>query len=147
MTEPEDLNDVPEAVEGGGKSGDAAFEAGLRRAMRRVEVRADLTGRLFALAAQAEQQRVAAGGGPRVVRLASGARVLAMPRRTAAWISSAIAAALVAGIFVGQHEYVRHEKRVIAERQFETATRITNQALEQTRQQLQQQGIDLDGGQ
>jgi hypothetical protein len=71
-------------------------------------------------------------------------RLFVVPRRQwMGWASGAIAAMLVAGVFAGQHVRVEHERRAVAERQFETATRITDETLEQTRRQLAQQGITL----
>jgi hypothetical protein len=40
--------------------------------------------------------------------------------------------------------HTEHERRVQAEQQFETAERITDQALQHTREQLRSQGIYLD---
>lgn len=122
------------------------FERALTRAMRRVEVRAETTAKFMALAAEAEQKRVHAGGGWRLIKLSNGGRVFAMPRfpQTRAWMGGAIAAVLATGCFVGAHMHTEHERRVQAERQFEAAERITDQALEHTREQLQAQGISLD---
>ena len=56
------------------------FERALSRAMRRVEVRAETTAKFLALAEEAEQKRVHAGGGFRLIKLSNGGRVFAMPR-------------------------------------------------------------------
>jgi hypothetical protein len=111
--------------------------------MRRVEVRAETTKKFLALAEEAEQKRVHAGGGLRLLKLSNGGRVFAMPKPRA-WMGGAIAAVLAMGCFVGARIHTEHERKVQAERQFETAERITDQALERTREQLQQRGIRLE---
>jgi hypothetical protein len=55
-----------------------------------------------------------------------------------------MAAVLAIGVFVGGQAYHRHQQKVLATQQFETATRITNQALDQARQQLARAGVSLD---
>jgi hypothetical protein len=119
------------------------FEESLSRAMRRVEVRAETTAKFLALAEEAERKRVHAGGGFRLIKFSNGGRVFAMPRPRA-WMGGAIAAVLAMGIFVGAHVHEQHERRAVAQQQFETAQRITDQTLERTREQLERQGIDLD---
>ncbi len=123
------------------------FEQALARAMKRVEVRADMAAKFLALADEAERKRQHAGGGLRLLKLSNRARVIAMPRPRA-WMGGAIAAVLTIGCFVGTRIHTDHERRVMAERQaeqqFETAERITDQALAQTREQLQQRGIRLE---
>jgi hypothetical protein len=47
-------------------------------------------------------------------------------------------------VFTGVQVHERHERRERAEQQFETATRITDQALAQAREQLQRAGVPLD---
>jgi len=61
------------------------------------------------------------------------------------WTSGAIAAALLAGLFIaGQiHARQQREEAKRAEQQFDVALRITSETLAQTRQQLQQAGIEL----
>lgn len=122
------------------------FERALARAMQRVEVRAETTAKFLALAEEAERKRVNAGGGWRLIKLSNGGRVFAMPRfpQAKAWMGGAIAAVLAMGCFVGAHIHTEHERRVQAQRQFEAAERITDQALAQTREQLRAQGIYLD---
>ena len=135
MNGPEDMDQELDAK-------DREFEAALSRAMKRVEVRAELSAKLLVLADEAEEKRVAAGGGMRLLKLSNGGRVLAFPRQRA-WMGGAIAAVLAIGVFVGQQAHERHERRVEAQRQFETAERITDQTLERTREQLRQAGITL----
>jgi hypothetical protein len=120
------------------------FEEALARAMRRVEVRAETTAKFLALAAEAERKRVAGGsGGMRLIKFSNSSRVFAMPRPRA-WMGGAIAAVLAMGIFVGTHVHEQHERRVVAEQQFETAERITDETLARTREQLERQGINLE---
>jgi hypothetical protein len=127
------------------------FEAALGRAMQRVEVRAETAAKFLALAEEAERSRVKAGGGLRLVRLSSGGRVIAMPRlrlpQTQAWMGGAIAAVLAIGVFAGAHiheQHEQHERRMMAQQQFEAAERITDATLARTREQLERQGIVLD---
>ena len=120
------------------------FEEALSRAMRRVEVRAETTAKFLALAEEAERKRVAGGsGGMRLIKFSNSSRVFAMPRPRA-WMGGAIAAVLAMGIFVGTHVHEQHERRVVAEQQFETAERITDETLARTREQLERQGINLE---
>jgi hypothetical protein len=122
------------------------FEQALSRAMQRVEVRAETSAKFLALAEEAERKRVHAGGGFRLIKLSNGGRVFTMPRPRA-WMGGAIAAVLALGVFVGTHvheQHEQHERRVMAEQQFQTAERITDETLEHTREQLEQRGIKLD---
>ena len=119
------------------------FEQALTRAMKHVEVRAETTAKFLALAEEAERKRAHAGGGFRLIKFSNGGRVFAMPRpRT--WMSGAIAAVLAIGIFVGAHIHDQHERRVEAQKQFETAERITDETLARTRVELARQGIELE---
>ena len=60
-----------------------------------------------------------------------------------AWVGGAIAAALVLGAFVGDQVHVRREREraALATQQFETATRVTDHALDQVRAQLARAGV------
>ena len=71
-------------------------------------------------------------------------RLLMMPR-VQAWMGGAIAAALVMGALITARVHVVHqqEQAALTERQFETAMRVTNQALNQTQAQLQRAGLKL----
>jgi hypothetical protein len=128
----------------------AEFEQALARAMKRVEVRAETSAKFLALAEEAERKRVHAGGGLRLVKLSNGGRVFAMPRMpqpravVRSWMGGAIAAVLAMGCFVGVRIHTEHDRRMQAERQFETAERITDQTLEKTREQLAERGIRLE---
>lgn len=122
------------------------FEQALGRAMQRVEVRAETAAKFLALAEEAERSRVKAGGGLRLVRFSSGGRVLAMPRPRA-WMGGAIAAVLAIGVFAGAHiheQHEQHERQMMAQQQFETAERITDETLARTRAELEQRGINLE---
>ena len=73
------------------------------------------------------------------------AGVLAMPRRVRVWASGAVAAAVLAGVFV-THEVRLRDQRLEAERaqqQFETAMQITSETLQDVRTQLQRAGVEL----
>jgi hypothetical protein len=123
------------------------FEQALARSMRRVEVRAETTAKFLALAEEAERKRTHAGGGFRLIRLSNGGRVFAMPQPrawTRSWMGGAIAAVLAMGCFVGAHVHEQHERRVEAEKQFQTAERITDETLARTRAELARQGIELE---
>ena len=106
------------------------FEEQLAQAMRRVDAPEGFAERVLERAAQPEARR---------------AKVLAMPRRVRAWAGGAIAAAVLAGVFV-THEVRLRDQRLEAERaqqQFETAMQITDLALDHTRRQLQRAGVEL----
>lgn len=121
------------------------FEQALARSMRRVEVRAETTAKFLALADEAERKRVHAGGGFRLIKLSNGGRVFALPHAwTRTWLGGAIAAVLAMGVFVGTHVHEQHERRVEAQKQFETAERITDETLARTRAELARQGIELE---
>jgi hypothetical protein len=66
-----------------------------------------------------------------------------MPARLRLWASGAIAAALLVGVFAGDQLHARHqrERAQLAQQQFEAGVRITDDALEHTREQLAQAGI------
>ncbi|HZQ42468.1 MAG TPA: hypothetical protein VFA99_04420 [Acidobacteriaceae bacterium] len=133
------------------------FEQALARSMRRVEVSAETAAKFLALAEEAERKRVLhpseqrtfagdpghAGGGFRLIELSNAGRVFAMPRPRS-WLGGAIAAVLAMGVFVGAHIHEQHERRVEAQKQFETAERITDETLAHTRAELARQGIELE---
>jgi hypothetical protein len=127
------------------------FEQALGRAMQRVEVRAETAAKFLALAEEAERKRVHTGGGFRLLKLSNGGRVIAMPRlripQARAWMGGAIAAVLAIGVFAGAHlheQHEQHERQAMAQQQFETAERITDETLAHTREQLEQRGINLE---
>src|SRR5579875_2593148 len=141
MNGPEDKRPIDTEVKN--EAGMQHFEQALARAMKRVEVRAETTAKFFALAEEAERKRRHAGGGFRLIKLSNGGRVFTMPHPRG-WMGGAIAAVLAMGCFVGAHIHTEHERRIQAERQFETAERITDQTLQRTREQLAQQGIQIE---
>ena len=107
----------------------AELERELAHALRRVDAPEGFAGRVLA-AAETTPRR---------------AKVLAMPARVRMWTGGAIAAALLAGVFV-QREVRAHERReqaALAQQQFETALRITGDTLDDVRRQLQHAGVEL----
>jgi len=119
LNQPGDLNQPDESF--------AEFDRHLTVALKRVDPPKEFSDRVMARAQPA-------GSAP--------AKLMRMkPRR--AWASGAIAAAVLAGAFSGEEVHLRHqrERAELAQRQFETAMRITDQTLERVRQQLQQAGI------
>src|ERR1700712_198280 len=133
MSGPERLKDVDEMDE---------FERSLQRAMKRVDVRAETTAKIFAIVAEAERERQQTGR--MWVTPKTGAKLLFMPKPAfRSWIGGAVAAVLAVGVFVGVHE--RQERKAeVARQQFETAMRVTDHALDQTRAQLQRVGLNLE---
>ena len=76
------------------------------------------------------------------------ARVLTMPAwsfKPRVWVGGAIAAALVLGCFAAKQVRARQqqEKAELAQQQFETAMRVTDHALGQTRAHLERAGFKL----
>jgi hypothetical protein len=120
------------------------FELALQHAMQRVEVRAETTRKFLAIAAEAERTRRSSGRRWLWHRPAGGGLLLVLPRSWAmpVW-GTAVAAVLVLGAVVGEQVHRQHE-RTRATQEFETATRITDRALEQTREQLVRSGVPLE---
>lgn len=151
MKGPEDLKHFPgahpedvEAMDSAGTAPDPAemeFEQQLARALQQVAAPEGFATRLMERAAKGDSARAIHVPGRSPGR---GPRILQMPRRQwLGWASGAIAAMLVTGIFVGQRVHEEHERRVQANREFDAAMRIQDQALDRVRQQLAQQGISL----
>ena len=67
----------------------------------------------------------------------------AASRKPLGWL--AIAATLLAGVFVADQTHVRHQRQQaeLAQQQFDAAMRITDQTLDHVRQQLQQAGVPV----
>ncbi|HEX9201303.1 MAG TPA: hypothetical protein VF865_17215 [Acidobacteriaceae bacterium] len=126
MNQPEDLNQPEEFNEPGESF--AEFEQYLTKALRRVDAPQGFVERTMA--------RAEGSGAPR-------GKILMMPSRLRVWSSGAVAAALVAGVFVAERTHIRREreKAEFAQQQFEAAMRITGETLQQTRLQLQQAGV------
>ena len=128
MNQPEELNQPEEQHQPAEAL--AELEQYLTQALRPVDPPTSLTDRILA--------RV---GSPRQGK----ANVLKMAAHTRVWASGAIAAAIVAGFLVGGQIHARRERQKfeLAQRQFDAALKITSDTLEQTRQELQQAGIDI----
>ena len=109
------------------------FERQLSRAMKRVNA-PETMAKFVMLAAEAEQRRMSPGPKAKT-------RILAFPKPPM-WLSGAIAAVLVLGIFVGAQVHQRAQEQK-ARQQFETAIRVTDHALDQTRAQLERAGLNL----
>lgn len=64
---------------------------------------------------------------------------------TRTWLTGALAATLALGVFLGEQAHIREQQRQQAhvEQQFETAMRVTDQALDRTRTRLEKAGIAL----
>ncbi|HVG26489.1 MAG TPA: hypothetical protein VM865_02700 [Acidobacteriaceae bacterium] len=150
MNGPEDMNEIVDPLENEGERARAAeFEQAIARALRRIQEPAGLTDaimeRLKREAAPANQPHGSPG---KLTLLARGpaepsrAGLLSFPKQRA-WMGGAIAAVLAIGIFAGERIHQQHERRIEAQRQFETAERITDQALEHAREQMQRAGISL----
>ena len=105
------------------------FDEVLAKAMRRVDAPEGFAAKVMELA---------------VVPSKPKGRLLVMPR-VPAWMSGAIAAALVMGALITARVHVVHqqEQAALTERQFEAAIRVTNRALDQTQVQLARAGLKL----
>ncbi len=124
MKQHDDLNES----EGPNDDGESfeELERYLSEAMRRVDAPEGFADRVMARTRSAP----------------STAKILRMPSRTRAWVSGAIAAALLAGVLVGEQVHARRERQAEkAQQQFEAGMRITDAALEHTREQLQRAGV------
>jgi len=112
-----------------------SFERELTRAMRRVDPPEGFADRVMG---RADAPSVAA-------RSKVMAKVIPMPRRMQAWAGGAVAATLLASMYFGEQTHLRHqrERAQLAQRQFDTAMRITDQTLEHVRLQLQQAGVEV----
>jgi hypothetical protein len=143
MSESEEMRGEQREVSGRDVAMDE-FEQALTRAMRRVEVRPEMTARLLAIATQApEHQRRARRLWFMPARSAAGktgGKVLVLPHPRA-WMGGVLAAMLVLGVFAGEQAHARHERAEAAQQQFETSVRITDRALDQAREQLARAGV------
>ena len=116
-----------------------SFEEALTKALRPVNPPETLA-RFLAIAAEAEERRLKTGR--RWFRPRSGG-LLFIPAWPQMWAGGALAALLLFGGLFGEQTHRRHE-REMADQEFATSMRITDQALEHTRAQLLQAGIRLD---
>jgi hypothetical protein len=110
-----------------------AFELQVMQALRRVDAPEGFAARVMERAATPAVLSKMVVMRPRFARM-----------RVQTWAGGAIAAMLVLGVFGTEQVHVRHERTVraaLAQQQFETATRITDRALEHTREQLARAGV------
>jgi hypothetical protein len=116
------------------------FDEELARMLPRVEAPLGFTAKVMALAVvEAPISKGERSGAPRFV-----AKVLVFPKAPV-WATGAIAAGLIVGAMAVGDVHVRHERqRAEAQRQFETATRITDRALERAREQMAKAGVSLE---
>ena len=115
------------------------LELQLARAFERVDAPEGFAARVMQRAAAETQVSEARPEAPDVV-----AKVVTMRPRV--WVGGAIAAMLMVGAFAGEQVHARHQREeavVAANRQFEAALRVTDQALAQTRAQLERAGLKL----
>jgi type VI protein secretion system component VasK len=110
------------------------FEKQLAKAMRRVDAPPNVA-KFLALATEVHAEREL----PRRERKHRWAFFLPMPP---SWAAGALAAVLVLGVFAGEQVHERRQQ-ARAEQQFETAMRVTDHALDQTRAQLERVGLNL----
>lgn len=133
-----------------------AFEQALHRALQRREpVPPDLTERLLAIADEARPKPLRAAESLATPQPLATPRPLTSPRRHVlswphlpSWAAAALAATLVLlvsllGVSVA-HVQQQHARARQATRNFELASRIEQQTLAHTRQQLREAGIQLD---
>lgn len=129
-----ETNQNPEAA-----SGDPQLEALLWHALRPEDPYTGFADRVLSRLAD-EQPSL-----PRSTTT-SGGKLLAWPQ-TRLWITGAVAAALLVGLFEGEVAFrrAREQQRRIqqATEQFQTTERITVHALAQAREQLQRAGVPL----
>jgi len=72
------------------------------------------------------------------------AKVITFPR-VPVWATGAIAAGVIVGALAVGDVHLKHEQqRAEAQRQFETATRITDRAIEHAREQIAKAGVSLE---
>jgi len=117
------------------------FERALTQAMRQVDPPETLVKFLMKAAEVEAESR-----SPRRERKHKWAWFVPQARRQSfGWMSGALAAVMVVGVFGVEQVHVRHEREqaAVATQQFETAMRVTDHALDQTRAQLQRAGIKL----
>jgi hypothetical protein len=104
------------------------FERELTRALQRVDAPEGLAARIM--------ERAASPAAAKVVPIRR------WPVAQQRWFGGALAAALALGVFAGEQVHRRHRQE-LADEQFDTAVRITGNALDQTRAQLLRAGVQL----
>ena len=124
------------------------FERMLKRALRPVNAPATLA-KFLASATEAKEHQRRTGRfwftPRRFPERKPGGKLLVLPWPPA-WIGSALAAMLLLGVLAGEQVHGHYEReqsarQQIAQQQFETAVRVTDRALDQTRQQLATAGL------
>lgn len=118
-----------------------AAEAELRAELKRVAAPAGFADRLMA---RVETEQTKQGAQPqRGAQLQRGKLLMFRSPVARTWIGGAIAAMLTLGVFVGGEIRERREEQRRVQQEFDTAMRVTDHALEQTRGQLARAGISL----
>jgi hypothetical protein len=105
------------------------FEMKLTHALQRVDAPEGFAARIMDRVAEPAEAKTG--------------KVIAFRSRVQRYAALGLAAMLAVGVFGLNEMHQRHE-RAAATQQFETASRITDQALAHTRQQLARAGIALD---
>jgi hypothetical protein len=120
------------------------FERQLTQRMRPVDAPETLA-KFLAMAAEVERTRRERGRWWNWIRAKSGSGATAFSRPMA-WTGFAMVAAMLLVVFVGQQVHVRREREraALATQEFEAATRIEDQTMAHTREQLERAGIRLD---
>jgi hypothetical protein len=117
------------------------FERALTKAMRRVDAPETLTKFLMRAAEVEAESRL-----PRQERKHRWVWFVPKQQRFG-WMSGAggiLAAVLLVGVFGVEQVHVRHEREQAAvQKQFEDGVRITDRALDQTRERLERAGLKL----
>jgi flagellar hook-basal body complex protein FliE len=123
------------------------FEKQLSKAMERVDAPENFAERVMQRAevenfAATSHVRKSGHGAPKWWELTSWRWM------TSPWAGGLVAAMLVAGVFLtGEHVHREHERQVQvqqATQQFETATQITDRALQRAREKMRRAGVDVD---
>jgi hypothetical protein len=121
------------------------FERALTRAMRRVDAPETLTKFLMRVAeVETESRLPRRERKPRKERKHRWAWFVLRPQRTFGWTGGALAAVLLVSVFGVEQVHVRHErKQAEVQKQFDEGVRITDRALDQTRERLERAGLKL----
>jgi hypothetical protein len=121
------------------------FERQLTQRMRPVNAPETLA-KFLAIAAEAEQARRERGRWWMWFRPKSSGGGVMVFSKPMVWTGFAMVAAMLMVVFVGQQMHVRQEreKAALATQEFEAATRIEDQTMAHTREQLERAGIRLD---
>ena len=136
---PEGVKDELNPEEGGETM--TALDRDLSSALRPVDPPDGFAERVLA--------RAMAGDGNKATfaRRSLGAKLLPWPVQSR-WLGGAVAAALIAGLFAGgttfAHRREQEHRAATATAQFDTAERVTDEALAHTRAQLERAGVFRD---